>query len=294
MKFFLKHSYIYKVLILILILILIFFQFIKIDIHYFDTKFKALPDSLSLQGLECIGEKNELFIISETDGGLIYKLKDPPIIASFKNTDKTTLKEVNFMAHPTSLIKKDNTGIVVNSFTRMPSVITSYGFKEHIELGVLSNEIIKNSFLLEGYKSLHIELVKFDEDEYIILHSIKNSRPTFEFIKGDDLPFLAEVGSNIRNFNPICEISSPTKIHNLYWDSDNSKLFLSRNIIGSRGSKLDQIKFINPQSLKNGICPNFVTTKSTIFLTSRELEGYSKCGDSEYFIYNHDQVIYKR
>ena len=50
--------------ILILILILIFFQFIKIDTHYFDTKFKALPGSLSLQGLECIREKNELFIIS--------------------------------------------------------------------------------------------------------------------------------------------------------------------------------------------------------------------------------------
>lgn len=288
MKFLLKYSFIF------LLLILIFFQFIKIDTHYFDTKFSSIPDQVSLQGLECIGEKNELFIITECDGGCLYKLNDPSKITSFRNTDKTRVVDVDFMAHPTSLIKKDNIGIVVNSLMRMPSFVTSYDFKKHIELGVLSNEVIKNSFSLEEYRALHIELVKFDEDEYIILQGIKNSKPTFEFLKIDDLPFFGEVGLNIRDFNPICEMSSPTKIQNLYWDNDNSQLFLSRNVIGSRGSKLDQIKFINPESLKKGICPNFTTIKSTIFLTSSELEAYSKCGDSEYFLYNIDKKVYKR
>jgi hypothetical protein len=82
---------------------------------------------------------------------------------------------------------------------------------------------------------------------------------------------------NIISFKPICEISTPNKIQSMFWDKDNCSLFLSRNIIGSRGGRIDEIKFNNLNMLVKGICPSFKTVNATIFLSIKELEGYSKC-----------------
>jgi len=272
MKFSLsKFSYV------ISILIIIFFFLPKIDTHFFDEKHNL--DINNAQGLECLGGNNELFIIDGAFGGILYKFKPFTKIASFKNNDKNTQAAINFMAHPTSLIKIENTGVVVNAQQRVAPKITTYNFEKHLIKKFLNDDVIHKVTNKPEYAGLKIDMVSFDNDKYILLSGKKNNISVIEFINKDYL-------------TSICEIAVPNS-QNLFWNNSTNKLTQSRNLIGYKGSKLNKIEFLNPESLKEQICPHFNISRSTIFLTLKELEDYSQCGNYEYYLYN-DGTLYER
>jgi len=258
--------------------------YLDIDSHFFDKK--HILNTVNAQGLECLGDKNELFIIDDDGlGGMLYKFRPFVKIASFQNNYKKSQSEISFMAHPTSLVKIENTGIVVNSQQRVAPKIAIYDYEKHLIEKYLNDNVIHNVVQKPDYAGLKIELVNFNDDKYILLAGNKiNSTlgknvSVIEFINKDDL-------------TSICEINVPYS-QNMFWNKDTEELVLSRNVLGYRGSKITKIKFSNQELLKKQICPNFEISQPTFFLILKELEGFSQCGNFEYFLYV-DGTLYER
>jgi hypothetical protein len=290
MKMIIRHKY-SVLIILILFFILIIPQ--KFDSHIFDTK--TVLGFENLQGLECLKENNELYIISTENGGSLHEGNSLSKVASFQNPDRNYDKAINFMANTNSFIKIGEIGIAVNTSTRIAPNITTYDFEKHMSSGFLSNDVVLSVLPQNDYKTLHIELVNFGEENYILTSgNKKNSTPILEFLKMNKTNALTENGLNIPKINSVCQIPGKSRTQNIYWDDSRSELVLARNSFFTRGSRIDRIKFLNPELLSQGICPSFKIVSSTLLLTHKELEAYSRCGNSEYFLYNHTSSLYER
>mgnify|MGYP003964164683 FL=1 len=253
------------------------------DTHYFDKRYDF--ENFDAQGLECLeGKSGGLYIIAGKDGGELYSFDKGMRVASFKRPEQNTQKSISFLSHPTSLVlRKDGSGVVVNSMLRLPPKIVVYEFDMHLSDGYLTRDSIISITEENDFKGLRVELVDFKEKPYLVLVGDQGNGSTMRFVNGDTL-------------NQICDIDIGGHVQNIFWNKKNQSLVLSKNIISSTGSLIQEIKFSDTDLLEGNICPIYKRVKTTFFITPHELEAYAQCNNKEYFLYNNgtNGILYER
>lgn len=255
---------IFKIIFITLFILVIFFFTKELKIKTLNsnsTKFK----NFNFQGIECID--NEIFIISHYDSK-IFKLNNNLNLVEYLDTD-LIYKNKHIFSHVTSFYIKDNIFHGVNSMANMNGIMIKSSLPEEININKISD--------------LEFEIINLDTNinhteyysngkEIIINHhqSTKKNKNSIEiFVNGE--------------FE--CQIKTNILIQNIYFDKKTNNIILISNLLKQYVGlfyKLPLEKICNMEDI------NFFTVKNKelIVFPFYEIEGYTKCKNKEFFVYN--------
>ena len=271
LKFYKKIIVFFVSITLILILSIIFlFDFTNINSF---SKIKI--ENEIAQGIECIDDT--IFIL--THSGNVFTIEKEKVkkIFSLKKLDRSNEKQINFLAHTTSMDIIDNKiSIFSNALLRLPSRIVEIDYKKLLDTGYVTDHIIRKQINYNNDRAIFFEKIKINEKIFFLLSKKDRYKNDVKYSVID------------KKFeNNLCNVDLNDNMQNFYWDEKNNLLYISKNSFGNIGGKI--LKYKTDNSSIAAFCQN-IEHKSTIYLsTFLELEGFTYCDDSKNYIFTNSE-----
>ena len=270
-----------KIFFLIILFLLISLSLLiyKYDFVFHNNKYQISWENMNLQGIECIN--NEIILTSS--GAEIFKLKGDTLIklGEFIRYDEEFYNNKHILAHTNSIVLFDNRNIfVLGNLSSSSPVLAKINYDNFLKKKTLVNVDILEMYFKNDFDSLHIEKFPFLSKDYLLIGGRKN---------GKNLIQLYDVNTK----KAKCNYYVDDNIQNIFWDYERNTLNLSQNVIGYYGGKLENFVLLQNDSYTD--CPQFEIQTKKIIVTLKELQGYTICNMSKYYLYtskNNKSYIY--